>query len=148
MWTEVGTVSLDGTQEAVEVGAVPLPASGGVEVRVQQLTPADEAPFRSGLLYVKTASGRTLGTRRFWGHPEGEDYALGALLSAEESSGALVVEPRYMNLKALKAGRVWQLRCWIRFLPATGGGGGAGTYAGGFVSTAGAGLELARVVFP
>jgi hypothetical protein len=147
-WQEVGTVSLDGAAFAVDVGTVPLPATGGLEIRVQQLTPADEAPYRAGLMYIRTASGRTLGTRKFWGHPEGEDYALGTLLSAEESSGVLVVEPRYLNLKALKAGRIWQLQFWARPAPDSGGGGGGAAISGSFVTAGGTGLELARVVFP
>lgn len=145
-WQEVGTVTLDAASVSVEVGTVSLPAAGGLEIRVQQLTPADEAPYRAGLIYIKTASGRTLGSKRFWGHTEGEDYALGTLLSAEESSGVLVVEPRNFNLKALQAGRTWQLRFWSRFAPASSGGGSA--IAGSFVTSGGTGLELARVVFP
>ena len=114
MWQEVGTVSLDGASEVVSVGMVSLPLAGGVEIRVQQLTPADEAPYRAGLLYNRTTTGRTYGTRKFWGHPEGEDYRLGEGMTSEESTGTLIVEPRYLNLKALKAGRLWQLRFWIR----------------------------------
>lgn len=147
-WEEVGTVSLDGAADVVAVGTVALPAAGGLEIRVQQLTPSDEAPYRAGLMYVRTASGRTLGSRKFWGHPEGEDYALGTLLSAEEGSGVLTVEPRYLNLKALKAGRRWELRFWARPAPAPGGGGGGAALAGSFVTATGVGLTLARVVFP
>jgi hypothetical protein len=123
MWTEVGTVSLDGTTESVSVGTVPLPSSGGVEIRIQQLTPPDDAPFRAGLVYIKTASGRTYGTRKFWGHPEGEDYLVGSGMSSEDEYGVLTVEPRYLNLKALKAGRTWQLRFWCRPAPAVTAGG-------------------------
>lgn len=146
-WDEVGTVSLDGTASAVPVGTVALPPSNGIEVRVKQLTPADESPYRAGLIYVKTPSGRTVGTRKFWGHPEGEDYALGEGLTSEEGVGTLWVEPRYLNLKALKAGRIWRLQFWYRPNPSPPSG-GVSTFAGGFVDTAGAGLALARVVFP
>ena len=139
---------LDGSAISADVGPVSLPTAGGLEVRVKQLTPSNDAPFRAGLIYVRTTSGRTIGTRKFWGHPEGEDYSLGPLLSSEEGSGILVVEPRWLNLKALKAGRLWSLQFWAKEGPDPSTGGVIRDAARSFVSTAGNGLELIQIRFP
>jgi hypothetical protein len=144
-WQEVGTINLDGSLQSVPVGAVPIPSSGGLEIRVQQLTPADEALFRAGLLYVRTTNGRTLGSTKFWGHAEGEDYPLGTLLTSEETTGTLYCEPRWLNLKSLKGGRTWTLKFWVQPLEANVQ---AREAARSFASTAGAGLNLIQVSFP
>ena len=120
-WQEIGTVTLNASSVADEVGTVTVPAKGGLEVRIQSLTPDGEAPYRAGLFYVRTTSGRTLGSRKFWGHNEGEDYVLGYSQSSEETTGTLVVEPRYMNLRSLSTGRTWTLRFWVQPLPEPGG---------------------------
>lgn len=152
-WVSVGTVSLTASDFSKVVGTVQLPPSGGLEVRIRQVSPAETSLFRSGRFHVQTTSGRTFGTRRFWGHLEGEDYQLGGDgLTSDETQGQLVIEPGLLNLKALKHPDLspWVLEVSAQPWQPSGGGGGAGpgTFAGGFVSTTGAGLTFLKVVFP
>jgi hypothetical protein len=149
-WQRVGAVSISAGDVQVVVGTVQIPAAGGLEVRIKQTGPADQGPFYSGLFFVRTTAGRTLGTRKFWGNPEGEDYRYGEGLVSEESTGEFVIEPRLLNRKVLAAhpGRTWNLEVWVNPAVANPPGSGEGFFIGGFASTAGAGLEMARVVFP
>jgi hypothetical protein len=117
---------------------------------VKQISPAETSVFRSGLLYVQTTGGgRDLGTRRFWGHLEGEDYVLGSADQVDLSGdGVLVVEPRLINRKALQNPAIspWILDVWVRPLSLAGG---AGRIAAGFADAAtGTGLEFVMVRFP
>jgi hypothetical protein len=130
-WTLVGRATITAADFKVEVGTVTLPASGALEVRVKQISPAETSVFRSGLLYVRTTTGgRELGSKRFWGHLEGEDYVLGSAGQVDVGGeGVLVLEPRAINLKALKSPSLspWVLDVWVRPLAlATGGGGDGG----------------------
>jgi len=103
-WRKVGTVSLSFTDMEVPVGPVQLDPSGTLEVRIKQTSPVRSSIFRAGRFYVRTGSGRTLGTRKFWGHLEGEDYVLGGPgFSAQASTGILWIEPGWLNRQALKA---------------------------------------------
>jgi hypothetical protein len=148
-WTSVGAVSITATVDVVVVGTVDLPPTGGLEVRIKQISPAETSVFSAGRFFVRTTSGRTLGTRRFWGHLEGEDYQLGDLgTSSDEAQGELVIEAGRLNVRALKhpALSPWNLEIWVR--PWSPAAGGNATYNAGFVSSAGAGLELMQVVFP
>lgn len=114
-WRQIGTVSITASDLQARVGVVDLPPSGGLEVRIKQISPAETSLFRSGLFYVSTGSGRTLGTRRFWGHTEGEDYVLGGPgYSTNAGSGVLWIEPRLINLRALKHPSLspWVLEVW------------------------------------
>lgn len=102
-WRKVNTVSIGFEDFSVPVGTVALPPSGTLEVRIKQTSPADTSLFKAGLFYVTTGNGRTLGTRKFWGHLEGEDYVLGGPgYSTTSGFGELVIEPRYLNRRVLK----------------------------------------------
>jgi hypothetical protein len=130
-WTLVGRATITASDFTVDVGTVTLPASGALEVRVKQISPAETSVFRSGLLYVRTTTGgRELGTKRFWGHLEGEDYVLGSAGQVDMvGEGVLILEPRAINLKALKSPSLspWVLDVWVRPLAlATGDGGDGG----------------------
>jgi hypothetical protein len=114
-WREIGTVSITASNFHVRVGVVDLPANGTLEVRIKQLSPSVTSLFRAGLLYVTTGVGRTLGTRKFWGHLEGEDYVLGGPgFSSTAGSGILWIEPRTLNLRALRSPALspWTLQVW------------------------------------
>jgi hypothetical protein len=149
-WTLVGRASITASDFTVDVGTVTLPASGALEVRVKQISPTETSVFRSGLLYVRTTTGgRELGSRRFWGHPEGEDYVLGSADQVDVGGeGVLVLEPRAINLKALKSPSLspWVLDVWVR--PLAVAAGGAGRIAAGFAdANTGTGLEFVMVRF-
>lgn len=110
-WRLIGEVTLDAATFEKEVGWVELPPEGGIEVRVIQTSPADEAPYYNGLFWFRSGSGRTLGSRKFWGHTEGEDYRIGAGLSSGSGRGMLMVSPRRINRRNFLAGnRTWGLR--------------------------------------
>lgn len=141
-WRVVGEVTLDAATFDKEVGWVELPPEGGIEIRVIQVSPADQAPYYSGLFWIRTDNGRTLGTRKFWGHTEGEDYRLGGDLSTGAGRGMLMVSPRRINRRAFMAGRNWVLR-FLADEPSTLP---ADRYeAPGFVSTLDRLLRLVRV---
>lgn len=134
-WTSVGTVSITASLDEVVVGMVDLPPTGGLEVRIKQVSPAETSVFSAGRFFVRTTNGRTYGTRRFWGHIEGEDYQLGdAGYSSDEAQGELVIEPGRLNIRALKhpALSPWVLEVSVKaWQPAAGGGGGGGDGGGG-----------------
>jgi hypothetical protein len=103
VWRIINRVSIGFSDFEVPVGPVEVPAQGTLEVRVKQISPLETSIFRYGLIYVKTAAGRTLGTRKFWGHIEGEDYVLGGPgYSAGSRDGFLWIDPRGINRKVLK----------------------------------------------
>lgn len=112
-WRLIGDVTLDSATFEKEVGWVDLPPMGGIEVRVIQTSPADQSPYYNGLMWIRTDSGRSLGSRKFWGHLEGEDYRVGADLSTGASRGLLMASPRRINRKNfLAGGRSWRLQFW------------------------------------
>jgi hypothetical protein len=112
-WRVINRVSITATDLEVAVGPVEIPAQGTLEVRVKQISPLETSFFRYGLIYLKTAVGRTFGTRKFWGHLEGEDYVLGGPgFSAGHRDGFLWIEPRGVNRRILKhpaSGGPWVL---------------------------------------
>lgn len=150
-WAFLGRVSITGTDLTVSVGTVAVPASGLLEVRIKQASPVDFSPFRAGLFYLVNTSGRPLGTSKFWGHLEGEDYVLGSAGMAAEDPGTadLIIEPRSINRRILTAPIIgpWVLDVWVRSIDASGSPVSV-TYNGSFVTGTGTGLTLAQVVFP
>lgn len=147
----VGSISVGPLDEKILVGSVDVPAQG-LEVRVVQISSSPFQTLSHGLLYVKTAAGRDLGTIKVWGHPEGEDYRLGEGLSTVIGPAELWFEPRLYNLKWLRAGAPvsWALEFYAQ--PATvtsptepGGGGAFGnSWLGAFAD--GTGTILANTV--
>lgn len=110
-WRLIGEVTLDAATFEKTVGWVELPPQGGIEVRVIQTSPADQSPYYNGLMWFETGTGRSLGTRKFWGHAEGEDYLVGDGLTTGSGRGLLKVSPRRINRKNfLAGGRTWGLR--------------------------------------
>jgi hypothetical protein len=144
----VGSVTVTAGTDEVPVGAMSLAAGDDtLWVRATQQGGESPWPWGYGLLAYVTTEGRELGTAKVFGHHEGEVFRLGVGLPPVERSGQLVFRPRAYSLAWLKAGnQSWSLAFEAR--SGTGGGGGVSGFAGGFVTTAGAGLELARVVFP
>lgn len=116
----VGTASISASDWTVPVGAVSLPSTGGLAVRIRQTSPAETSVFWAGLIYVDTAVGRILGSRRFWGHLEGEDHVLGGPgYRAELPTGVLKIEPRTWNRRALRYSSLspWVLEVWADDAP-------------------------------
>ena len=102
-WRRVGTVSIRAADQLVEVGPVSIQGTDRVEVRIRQVSPVTTSVFVAGLFYVLSGNGRVLGSRKFWGHREGEDYVLGGEgYSSQDVSGVLMIEPRYLNRLALQ----------------------------------------------
>lgn len=103
-WRRVGTVSIRAADQLVTVGPVSIQSTDRVEVRIRQVSPETTSVFRAGLFYVLSGNGRVLGSHKFWGHREGEDYVLGGDgYSSQDVSGVLMIEPRYVNRQALKS---------------------------------------------
>jgi hypothetical protein len=129
-WTSLGTVAITASLDEVVVGTVDLPPTGGLEVRIKQISPAETSVFSAGRFFVKTQFGRVYGTKRFWGHLEGEDYQLGSDgFSSEDAQGELCIEPGRLNRRALKHPSLspWILEVAVRkWQPAAGGGTGGG----------------------
>jgi len=149
-WSPLGTVQIGPTSGRVAIGDVTLqPGADTLWVKVRQLGGASPWPHGFGLLSWQSASGRELGTTKVWGHTEGEVVRLGVGLQPVATTGVLCFEPRSYNLSWVKAsGAVWQLQFESQSGLTGGAGGGVSGFAGGFVTAQGAGLELARVVFP
>jgi hypothetical protein len=147
-WQSVGSVAVGPNDLRVTVGAVTLAAGADtLWVRCVQQGGQSPWPYGFGLLSWQTTEGRELGTAKVFGHLEGEVFRLGVGLSPVERGGVLVLEPRSYNLRWLRvSGEIWRLGFYVQ--SGASSSGGAGTFAAGFVSTAGTGLELARVVFP
>jgi hypothetical protein len=147
-WQSLGSVTVGPNDLAVQIGTVDLAAGADtLWVRVKQQGGQSPWPYGFGLLSWRTTDGRELGTAKIYGHVEGETYRLGTGLSPVVRGGVLWFEPRSYNLRWLKvSGELWTLS--FEQQSGTTSGGGVSGYAGGFVSTSGAGLELARVVFP
>jgi hypothetical protein len=146
-WQSVGSVAVGPNDLRVTVGAVTLAAGADtLWVRCVQQGGQSPWPYGFGLLSWQTTEGRELGTAKVFGHLEGEVFRLGVGLSPVERGGVLVLEPRSYNLRWLRvSGEIWRLGFYVQSGTTAGGVSG---FAGGFVTTAGAGLELARVVFP
>lgn len=121
-------------------------AADTIWVKVTQLGGDSPWPFSYGLLSWVTFDGRELGTVKVYGRNEGEVFRLSVGRQPVGWTGRFIFEPRHWNLRWVQAaGADWPLR----FEAASGSsGGGVSSFAGGFVTTAGTGLELARVVFP
>jgi hypothetical protein len=149
----LGSIDVGPSDLDIEIGPVTLPA-GADALFVRMTQTYGESPwlFSFGLLSWRTTNGRELGTVKAYPHKEGELYRLRTGLSPVERGGSLWFTPRAYNLSWIKSGHGLGLRFeWEAGSDGDGGGGGGGGvsgYAGGFVNTAGAGLELARVVFP
>lgn len=148
-WQPVGSASVGPASGRIPVGDVTLaPGDDTLWVRVRQLGGESPWPYGFGLLSWQSSAGRELGTAKAWGHSEGEVIRLGVGLQPAATTGVLVFEPRSYSLSWVKAsGAVWALSFESRSGLTGGAGGAVSGFAGGFVAQ-GAGLELARVVFP
>lgn len=148
-WVDLGTISCGPTSRRLKVADLTLPEGADtLWVRVEQHGGTSPWPFGYGLLSFQTDAGRELGTVKVYGHQEGETYRMGVGMQPTLRAGALWFEPRSYNLKWLEtSGSTWALQFWS-FAGTSGSSGGPGTFAGGFVDPAGAGLTLLRVVFP
>jgi hypothetical protein len=148
-WVDLGTISCGPTSRRLKVADLTLPEGADtLWVRVAQVGGTSPWPFGYGLLSFQSDSGRELGTVKVYGHQEGETYRLGTGIEPVQRAGALCFEPRSYNLKWLEtSGTSWVLS-FSFFAGTSGGGGGVGAFAGGFVDPVGTGLTLARVVFP
>jgi hypothetical protein len=142
----LGSINIGPSDLDVPIGPVVLPA-GSDALWVRMIQTSGESPwlFSYGLLSWRSTNGRELGTVKAYPHAGGETYRLGTGLSPVERAGELWFTPRAYNLSWIKSGH----RLGLAFeWEAGAGGSGMGGIAGSFVSSAGVGLELARVVFP
>lgn len=144
----VAEVSIGFGDERVDVGEVTIgSAADTLWVKVTQLGGVSPWPFSYGLLSWESYEGRELGTAKAYGRSQGEVYRLSVGRQPAGWVGRLIFEPRHWNSRWVRAeGQPWQLR--FEVASGSGGGGGVSGFAGGFVTAQGAGLELARVVFP
>ena len=149
-WSRVGSITVTATSGPTVIGNLTMPADADtIWIRAQQLGGESPWPYGYGLLTWKTAAGRELGTIKCYGHTEGEVLRLGVGLKPGEKVGQLMFQPRSYNLSWVKASAAaWQLAFDQQTGVSGGSGGGAAAISGSFVSSAGAGLTLARVVFP
>ena len=107
----VGDVTLGPNSNQVVVGAFPL-AEGADTcwVNVRQTSPATNNNFSYGILSWRSQDGRTLGSSKVYGRPEGEVFKLTVGLSPLQRNGVLVFEPRLYNLKWIRdGGPTWSL---------------------------------------
>lgn len=102
-WRLVGEASFDPSTEAVTVGPVRVPRSGGLEVRVSG---GQDAPFQFGycVLGFESTYGHELGTVRVWPRPTVSGYVLGAGITVTDTVGHLFIRPRSWNLRWVQAG--------------------------------------------
>ena len=110
-FTPVGTITVGPSSSQVVVGAFPL-AEGATTcwVNVKQLSPTTNNNFSYGILSWRSEEGRTLGSTKVYGRPEGEVFRLSVGLSPLQRTGSLVFEPRLYNLKwAREGGPDWSL---------------------------------------
>jgi hypothetical protein len=149
-WTLLGEVTIGPNDNTVSVGTVTLGAGDDtLWVRATQLTGPEPWEFSYGLLYLVTPEGRELGTIKVWPCGDGEVRRMTVGLAPEGLTGELLFDSRWVNRRWLGAMNT-TLR--MRFEVQSGVSGGGiqppASYAGSFVTSAGTGLTLARVVFP
>lgn len=101
----VGDVTLSPSDNQVVIGAFPL-AEGADTcwVNVKQTSPTTNNNFSYGILSWRSEEGRTLGSAKVYGRPEGEVFRLSVGLSPLQRAGSLVFEPRLYNLKWIREG--------------------------------------------
>jgi len=146
-WQSVGQHTFVPTDRAVQVGSFDLaPGQDTLWVRITQLNQPAEWPWSYGILSWRNIDGLSLGSTKAYSSQLGEVFRLGVGLPPSDGAGSIWFEPRGFNLGWLKAGFPWSLE--FEAQAGTGSSGGAAAVAGSFVSSAGAGLELVRVVFP
>jgi hypothetical protein len=148
-WVDLGSISCTAMTHRLKVADLTLPeGADSLWVRVAQIGGTSPWPYGYGLLSFQSDGGRELGTIKVYGHQEGETFRLSNGLEPQHRAGALWFEPRSFNLRWLEtSGATWVLS-FSSFAGTSGGGGGVGAFAGGFVDPAGTGLTLARIVFP
>lgn len=103
-WQNIGTVTISPTSDEAVVGPIEVPAFNGFEVRVRLLSGPHPFQFGYGLLSYRSSYGKELGTIRVWPKTEAEDYLLGHGMTAQDTTGVLVFEPRTWSLRWVKAG--------------------------------------------
>ncbi len=114
VWKLIGSATVGPTDQEVTIGPIEVPPQDGVEVWVQQTSPASPWKYSYGLLWAENAYGRFIGTIKVYGHPEGEAYRLGEGLSASLRSGVLKFSPRLWNLRWLQVSNErWSLDFWV-----------------------------------
>lgn len=147
-WTSVGQHSFLPTDRAVQIGAFNLaPGQDTVWVRITQLNEPAFWPWSYGILSWRSSLGLELGSVKAYSSQLGEVFRLGVGLPPLDWTGSIWFEPRGYNLGWLKAGFPWELsfeaQAGTSITPEAGAG-----ISGSFVTSAGVGLELVRVVFP
>jgi hypothetical protein len=102
-WQLIGRATVGPDDDAVVVGPIEVPTAGGFEFSVRQVEPT---PFKwgNGLVSFLSSQGRELGTVQVWPKLQRESYYLGASLTVLDNSGVLVFEPRFWNLRWIRAG--------------------------------------------
>ena len=146
-WQSVGQHTFVPTDRAVQIGSFDLTAGQDtLWVRITQLNQPATWPWSYGILSWRNIDGLSLGSTKAYSSQLGEVFRLGVGLPPSDGSGSIWFEPRGFNLGWLKAGFPWTLE--FEAQAGTSGGSGAEAVTGSFVSAAGAGLELVRVVFP
>jgi hypothetical protein len=145
-WALVGEIAIGPNDFSVPIGDVTLSAGDDtLWVRATKLSPAEPWEYSYGLLYWLSPEGRELGTIKCWPQDDGEVLRMTVGLSPEETTGELTFDSRWVNRRWLDSmGTTLQMRFEVQ----SGQSGGGSAISGSFVSAAGVGLTLARVVFP
>ena len=125
-FTSVGATSLGPSSSLAVIGSFPLVAGADtLWVRVTQDSPTTNNNFSYGILSWRSADGRTLGSCKCYGRPEGEVYKLSVGLSPLIREGSIIFEPRLYNLKWLReGGPAWSLSFEAHSGATESGGGG------------------------
>lgn len=150
-WQLLGDVTIGANDIERTVGSVTLGVGDDtLWVRATQMSGPEPWEYSYGLLYLVTPEGRELGTIKTWPCGDGEVLRMTVGLAPEELTGDLVFHSRWVNRRWLDAmATTLQLRFEVQSGRSGGAGGGGGSaISAAFVSSGGAGLELARVVFP
>jgi hypothetical protein len=151
-WQSLGPFTFTHSDVSTDLGTVVLPTGHDtIWVRMAQVSPQEPWEYSFGLLSWVTADGRDLGTAKAYPKRSGEVFRLGVGLSPVERTGVLNFETRLYNRRWLYA-MSETLTLSFEWESGTTSGGGTTAppsgYAASFVTAAGTGLELARVVFP
>ena len=127
-WTDLGAHTFNATDQVVDLGAVTLvEGADTLWIRVTQLSGPTPWPWSYGIAAFESTEGRSLGSVKAFGTPDGEVVRLGVGLPPLVRDGRLVFEPRSFNLAWIRNGNPWQLNFEVRSGTTQVSGGGGGT---------------------
>lgn len=127
-WTDLGAFTFGPNDTVADIGEVVLvPGADTLWVRITQVGGETPWPWSYGICAFQSTEGRSLGSVKAFGHPDGEVVRLGVGLPPLVGTGRLVFEPRSFNLAWIRNGNPWTLSFDVRSGTSAGAGGGGGT---------------------